>query len=677
VAVETSRPTGAGWTWQGPRRTLEHYPATRVRVVQMGLVVLVTTGLYYESYVGGSVSTLLLAHLHLSFTFYVSSIAIGNLLGAVGSWAAGLADRVSRANLVVGGLLLTGLGTLFAIPAVTSRWPFVVVSFLIGLVEGVVLVATPALVRDFSPQTGRATAMAFWTTGPVLGSLVVSGVGSATINAHTHWQHEYRICGAVGLVVFVVAFVGLRELAPRLRDQVMVSTQDQVLLEARARGLDLEASMRNPWRQMVKPEILLAALGISVFLLVYYTAVAFGTIVSTTVLGFSLRDANGLANWQWGADAVALVAIGVLSDRLRVRKPLMVIGALGGAVMLALLLLQFDHQIGYYRYAGLLALTSVFFSFGYAPWLASFTETLEARNPALMATGLAVWGGVLRVVVFAAFLVLPHIVTTVGPLVTYGPTVATDAKADATELAFVQAHPQLVAYARSHQSLLDFATSHAALITFAETHPTIVATAVKDTAQLAAAQKFAPELAVIAAHPALFTQLATYPDSADIPPALLTAAITACGGGERGLTILETIGSNAQAIDGVVAVAPELRSLAPYAAQLTALGKDANQFAELQADQAQLAAVQTYAAQLRAVAKVAPSLTYLQAHGVAVLAAKHRTAAQWRTWYWVCVGGALLFLLSVPLLRGRWSPRRARADAAEHAAQLAREASQL
>ena len=49
--------------------------------------------------------------------------------------------------------------------------------------EGICLVATPALIRDFSPQVGRATAMGFWTSGPVIGSLIVSVVGSATIPA--------------------------------------------------------------------------------------------------------------------------------------------------------------------------------------------------------------------------------------------------------------------------------------------------------------------------------------------------------------------------------------------------------------------------------------------------------------------------------------------------------------
>ena len=56
---------------------------------------------------------------------------------------------------------------------------FAVLSF----VEGIVLVATPALIRDFSPQVGRGIAMGFWTLGPVLGSLVVTEVSSNTLDS--------------------------------------------------------------------------------------------------------------------------------------------------------------------------------------------------------------------------------------------------------------------------------------------------------------------------------------------------------------------------------------------------------------------------------------------------------------------------------------------------------------
>ena len=52
--------------------------------------------LYYELYVGGSVSPLFLQKLHMSFTFLVYTLAVGNLIGAFGSLFAGLTDRLGH-----------------------------------------------------------------------------------------------------------------------------------------------------------------------------------------------------------------------------------------------------------------------------------------------------------------------------------------------------------------------------------------------------------------------------------------------------------------------------------------------------------------------------------------------------------------------------------------------------
>jgi hypothetical protein len=355
-----SRHGGPSVLW---RRQLDSYPNTTPRVLYLAITVLATITLYYELYVGGAVSTLLLANLRMTFTFYVVVLAFANLIGAFGSLFAGLADRWGRANLVVGGLLITGVMVGFIMPAATSKWPFTIELFILGLVEGICLVATPALIRDFSPQVGRATAMGFWTSGP---------------------------------------------------------------------------------------------------------------------------------------------------------------------------------------------------------------------------------------------------------------TVATYAAKYRSQIAFVQAHP------------------------------TVVATAQKYHTQLANAAKFAPELAVIKAHPALFTKLASYPSPAAIPPKLLAQAVAAAGGGATGTKILTTIGANGPAINGVIAVAPQLAPLAPYSAPLAAL------------------------------AKVPPQVfPYLAAHGAAVQKAAAQQASQWRTWYWVCFGGIVFFLLSIPLLRGRWRPSRARADEEAHNAMVEAELAKL
>ncbi len=615
----TGRGGGMSWLW---RRQLGSYPDTGARLLYLAITVLATVTLYYELYVGGSVSTLLLANLGMTFTFYVVTLAFGALIGAFGSLFAGLADRFGRANMVVFGLLVTGVIVTFLLPAATSKWVFTTETFVVGFVEGMCLVATPALIRDFSPQVGRATAMGFWTSGPVLGSLIVSVVGSATIPAVVHgtrfWTHEYLISGIVGLAVFVIALVGLRELSPQLRDQLMVTIRDRALIEARAKGIDVEAALRHPFRQLLKADVVVSSLAISIFLLIYYTAVGFLVIYLTTVFSFSVKDSNGLGNWEWGFNVLAVILVGVLSDRFRVRKPFMLIGGIAAAVMTVIYLMQFGGHPSYYTMAVILAVLSFCLGVAYVPWMASFTETVEARNPALIATGLAIWGWIIRVVVFLAFLLIPVFITSVTPLVTYGTTVS--------------------AYAATYKSELAFATAH----------PAVVATATKYKTQLADAARFAPELAVIKANPALFAQLAAYPNPATIPPKLLAQAVKAAGGGAQGTTILTTISANSKAINGVIAVAPQLATVTPYAAQLTALSK------------------------------VPPQVVpYLTAHGAAVTKAAADAPGQWRTWWWVCFGGMIFFLLSIPLMKGRWKPSDARRDEQEHEAMVAAELAKL
>src|SRR6185312_10458 len=254
------------------------YPETGPRSLYLAITVLATVVLYYELYVGGAVATQIIAEFGFSFTGYVFVSVIGNLVGAFASLFAGLADRWGRANLVVWGLLLTGVIIAFGLPHAPNKTVYTVLFAVLSLVEGIVLVATPALIRDFSPQVGRGTAMGFWTLGPVLGSLVVTEVSSHTLQSHPDWRWQFYVCGIAGLVVFLVALVGLRELSPALRDQLMVSMRDRALIEARAKGIDLSAALKNPFRQLLKADIVVSAFAVSIMLLIYYTAVGFATI---------------------------------------------------------------------------------------------------------------------------------------------------------------------------------------------------------------------------------------------------------------------------------------------------------------------------------------------------------------------------------------------------------------
>jgi MFS family permease len=548
AAGRTTGSKGISFLWD---RKLDSYPDNGPRIFYLALTVLATIMLYYELYVGGSVSTLFLPKLHMSFTFYVYTVAFSNLIGAFGSLFAGLTDRIGRTNIVAGGLVLTGIFVTFIIPAATNKWAFTIEGWLVGVIEGICLVATPALIRDFSPQVGRGTAMGFWTTGPVVGSLIVAVVASNTIPAtvsNSFWTHEYHICGVAGLIVAVIAVLGMRELSPRLRDQLMVSMQDRVLIEAKAKGVDIEESLKNPWGQLLKLDVIASAFGISLFLFVYYTAVGFGLIFFVTVYGFSTKDGNGLGNWNWGFNCIAVILFGFLSDRFRVRKPFMIVGGIAAAIMTVVWLEQIGHHPSYYTLAVIVAILSFTLGIAYVPWMASFTETVEAHNPALTATGLAIWGWILRVVVFALFMILPSFLSSVTPLVDYGSGVQ----------AIVAQYPAFTVPASTLATLQKDPTNAAAL---AQAHAILGPNYIKD---------------------------------------LLAAA------------------------------------KAPKA-----------------------------------------DVAYLQAHAAAVVAAGKQEPGQWKNWYWVCFGAIIVFLGTVPLMKGRWSPKKAREDEEAHEAMVAAEMAKL
>ncbi len=598
-------------------RQLSSYPGDATRYTSLAIVVLTTIVLYYQLYLAGGVATNILRDLNMSFVYYVNVSVVGYALGAVASVIAGFADRYGRANIITFGLLVVGLLCAFALPNVTSKTGFAVVYIAIGFVEGIILVATPALVRDFSPQLGRASAMGFWTLGPVLGSLVVSAIVSNSSNTTT-WQDQYVIAGVVGLVIFLVALLGLRELAPRLRDQLMVSSKDRAYIEAKAKGLDLDTALRHPFRQMLHLDIIGSAFAISVFLITYYLAVGFFPVFFQTVFGYSQSKANALGNWFWAFDAGSLLLVGVLSDRVRVRKPFMVLGAASAVLFTVIFAEKAAHpETSYGTFVILLSLIAVSLGTAFAPWMASFTETVERRNPALTATGLAVWGLVIRVVIAVSIFFVPKVVTTVTPLVEKGPAVKA-----------VLADPTPVG-----------GTTVGKVATAAAGNPEVTAklTQIKerDGALLQALQ----------ANPAVAEGLAAAQASGKTPTPAQLAQIRAA------------IGPAAFAQLAQPTTPADLAYVSTTAPKV--LG--AKEFAALSAPTPPLE----------------KALATLSAEGPEVASAAADSPDQWRKYFLIGAAGELVFIPLIFLMAGHWDPRKAKRAEEEHEAMIAAEMERL
>jgi len=580
---------------------IDEYPGNGKRTAYLALAVLATIMLYYTYFTQTGVTPQILVSYHMSFSFYVWIVVISNLLGAFASLPASKTDKLGRSNVVIYGLLIIGLLVGFGVPACSTQWQFLFVICLLGVVEGAILVATPALVRDFSPQLGRASAMGFWTVGPVAGSLITSIVAAHTLdhflktNGIDGWKSQFVISGVATLVVFVLALFLLKDLSSNLRDQLMVSERDRALVEARARGLseqDVAAATAHPWRQILKVDLIGSAIGISLFLLLYYAASAFFTIYWATVfkdpsgVNLSTSQANSLNAWFWWADIVALIVFGVLSDLLKVRKPLMLAGALGSIVMLVLFIHAADNpHTGLDTLITLEVLLAACISLCYAPWMAGYTEMVEAKNPALVGTGLALWGWILRLTVGLSFIFLPLVVNSVNPVVDnlqYAQT-APNGHAPFNVQQFQVEHPESVAFAEANASWLKVLQK-------------------PENAPIVAAANSDPSAANIAA---------------------LTKAV--------GPVVFAKVAANLTKLKTLVV---------PYQTQLGYLAEHQNQLVNL-------------------------------LNGV------DKSPKQWQNWFWVCLGGMIVFIPTIWFNRGRWNPAKAREDERQHEAEVQAELKEL
>jgi len=583
------------------KRQLYKYPDTWPRLGYLAIVVLTTIMLYYLYYVEGAVTPLLLPYYHMSFAFFLYLLVVSNAIGAFSAFIGGLSDRIGRANLTIYGTLVVALVQLLAIPHIHDKWGFAAAYCVIGFVEGVILVSTPALMRDFSPQMGRGVAMGFWALGPTMGALAASLVATHTLDHLKPWQDQFIISGLVCLGVVVIAFFFLRELSPQLRDQLMVSERERALVEARAMGIDVEKAIRRPIRSMLRLDLISSSIAISVFLLFYYASVSVLTIYWVVIYNRSTPQANGINVWLAASLSAGLVLAGFLSDVARVRKPFMLFGAVCAMVMMGFLIVQTGHpHTGYYANVLVVVLLAVSISVAYAPWMANYTEQVESHNPALTASGLAVWGWILRITVALSFLVLPYVITTTTTLV-------------------------------------DNQTAGATLQT------------------IQAAQPYAPDTAALKCNPtpAPTDVISNLQTTTEARPELSTLAtiLRVCNSTHSLIKALTAAGGTNPRVLG-------LNAFNPLALDIQS-GK------------------QVTAAQIAGVAKYSPNLATLLVAEQKLIPAQKTAPGEWKRWWEVCLAGQLVFAVLVFFMRGRWSPRAARRDLAEHDQIVTEELAQL
>ncbi|MCL8206798.1 MAG: MFS transporter [Actinomycetia bacterium] len=407
--MATSVPPVVRWF---QRRDLTYYPRGWLQVWLMLLVVVANLVASYEGELA-PVVPLLVPYLKITLTQYGYIVAgttvVSGLVALVsGPWI----DRYGRTTFVVGGTFLTAIAV-FAMTLVHTATSFVIVRLIMATVLGVAYPATTGLVRDFTPRVGRALGFGLWTFGPVGANFLAAWVAGWTLPLfHDAWQSQFVIMGVFCLVVSGLVALFIRDLSPGLRAQIVHDRREVALADRRAREARVEMAhprlVHGSWR------VWALAVGINLFLLVYFFTTAFGPVYLVEAFRYPPAEAAAVASTFWLANLGALILVGALSDWARLRKIFSMAGVVGLLIFMYYWIHLLGHPVPVPTMVLYTSLQGVLLGIGYGPWMALYSENLEDIHPTLVATGWAVSGLVAFVVASIADAVTFPVVARIG-----------------------------------------------------------------------------------------------------------------------------------------------------------------------------------------------------------------------------------------------------------------------
>lgn len=380
---------------EAKRRELQTYPVGRYRLFLLFVVVFANIIASYEGNLAPIVP-LLLEDLNMSVLLYGQLNAVTLVVTAITSLIFGVfADRWGRSLIVIMGVLLTAI-FIFILAGVSTIQGFFFIKVLLGIVDGLALAPIAGLVRDFSPQVGRGLAFAFWSLGPVGGPFIANAIAAWTLPIFETWQSQLYIMSAISIVLWIVIVLFLRDLAPDIRANVYVSepTEEETTVSANKQEF-VKIKFSSIFSH---PVIWLQPIGISIYLILYFTMTVYGPLLFTELYNVTPAVGSKLTMYCWLGTFFGLVGAGWLSDRLKMRKFL----TLGGALLAVLFNPIF---IMWGMRPGTPITTATIFAFlsgftiatAYSPWMAMYSENLEKVNPYLQATGWGLFGLSVRV----------------------------------------------------------------------------------------------------------------------------------------------------------------------------------------------------------------------------------------------------------------------------------------
>ncbi|MGA5762319.1 MFS transporter [Nonomuraea bangladeshensis] len=391
-------------------RELSVYPVGRRRIFLLSVAVLASLVANFETTIA-TILPLLMQDLDMSLTVYGQIAALSVLVGGLSAGFGGiLSDRWGRVTILVPTLTITAACN-FLLATVDSVAGLFWVRCLMLFIEGAGITITASLVRDFSPRMGRAQAFAFWTWGPVGASFLASAIAGFTLPLFGNsWRSQAIIMGVVSLSLCAVIIWKIAEPSAALRAEVM-HHEAQARSQAEEGNPAYRARLAELFRH---PHLWAHVLGNTGWQVLYWTFAIFGQTILSGGFGMDPAAANRVVALGIVLNAVAVVVVGRLSDRLQLRKPFIAAGTVLTVAALGYFIALIGPGVPAGQVTAVYALLYLFMGIAYVPWMANFSENAEDVESRLQGSALGIWGMVVRVMIVALLVVSPMVVEASG-----------------------------------------------------------------------------------------------------------------------------------------------------------------------------------------------------------------------------------------------------------------------
>jgi OPA family glycerol-3-phosphate transporter-like MFS transporter len=371
-------------------RTLETYPVGAHRWAMLMLTVLATIVSFYE-FQFAPLLPLWIPTLHFSLENFTVFLLFAVLLSGGSAMIGGpLADRHGRI-IVIDVCLAIIIVLTFANLLMTGFWSFVIIRGAMNLTAGLMWGALGGLTRDMSPRVSRGAAFGLLTVGAVGCIFLWNFISGETLPIFGTWQSQIWIMGLLSILMYIPVLSWLKDLHPNLRLTIVESETTAAASPAehlREMAMEVPASGGAAFRELLSRwEVWALVVGSVAFLTLPITSQTFFPVMFNRAFHYSPADAAKMASYFWLLNLFMLVPAGLLSDKLRVRKPLVLIGDVAALAVLIWWIGTFSNPLPPFQLAAVMFLLGGLVAFAFIPWCAQYSELLEDISPALQASG--------------------------------------------------------------------------------------------------------------------------------------------------------------------------------------------------------------------------------------------------------------------------------------------------